>query len=137
MAKRRKTAAKKARKTTASKKRKAARKPSTRRAGSRRTAPVRETERNEGIRRAWAAFAHNIPAAALSAGHFKPEGAATSSTAFSDTKVPNGTYRVEGADWLLTFKGGAFVEAHHAPKHVDIKAISVPAHDGPEVSVAQ
>jgi hypothetical protein len=62
------------------------------------------------VRRAWGAFARAIPGPIHSSGHWaKPEDLPA-----DRVDVPNGIYRVSGADWILRFQGGVFVEAFRA-----------------------
>jgi hypothetical protein len=55
------------------------------------------------------AFRRQVPQGALGSGVY----AAKSGDRFAGqaNNIADGTYRVAGSDWLLTFKAGAFVEA--------------------------
>lgn len=68
------------------------------------------------VQKVWAQFARAIPFAAHSKGVHEVEPGKREDG--EDHGVPDGNYRVVGADWLLTFEGGRFVGAANA---VDVK----------------
>lgn len=67
---------------------------------------------HRAIRAAWTEFARAVPYAAQSSGVHVPSDEAVA--AAPDLGVPDGRYRVMGADWILTFADGKFVGAERA-----------------------
>lgn len=66
-------------------------------------------EQIEAVQRVWADFSRNIPQPAMSSGTHQLT--QDERKAAFDYGVPDGDYRVVGADWILTFERGRFVEA--------------------------
>lgn len=64
------------------------------------------------VRLVWDNFSRNVPYAAQSMGHHDLTD--EQRKAAPDHGVPDGRYRVIGADWILIFEGGRFVEAEKA-----------------------
>ncbi|NUU41381.1 hypothetical protein [Tardiphaga robiniae] len=63
----------------------------------------------EAIQKVWIEFSRGIPQSTLSSGVFELE--KDKRRAAKDHDVPDGDYRVIGADWILSFDNGRFVEA--------------------------
>lgn len=70
------------------------------------------SEQVGAVQKVWAQFARSIPFAAHSKGVHEVEPEKREDG--EDHGVPDGNYRVVGADWLLTFEGGRFVGAANA-----------------------
>ncbi len=68
-----------------------------------------DDEQISSIQKIWALFSRNVPFAAHSQGVWEIEKDKRKDAV--DHGVPDGDYRVLGADWILTFRGGRFVQA--------------------------
>lgn len=78
------------------------------RANKHKPAPIALEERDKIVRLLTRRFSSAIPAAAASSGVYQfPEGG-------PEYAIADGTYRVDGADWVLLFKGGCLLEAQRA-----------------------
>lgn len=71
----------------------------------------------ETVRRVWTRFSANVPYKAQSSGRF--EATEEDLTDERNHGVPDGRYRVLGADWILIFDGGWLVEAEKATTATD------------------
>jgi hypothetical protein len=78
----------------------------------------REDDHHRVLRAAFAQFARAIPAAAFSAGAHEPQ------EAVEVKGVPNGDYRIAGADWIMTVTNGAVTVFQRAHPGVDPKDVT-------------
>ena len=72
-------------------------------------------EQIAAVQKVWAWWSRNMPFSAQSSGAWEIEKEKRKDG--EDHGVPNGDYRVLGADWILTFHGGRFVSAARANIH--------------------
>jgi hypothetical protein len=85
-------------------------------------------EQVTAVQGVWAWWCRDVPYAAQSAGWWEMDKAQRKSA--TDHGVPDGDYRVLGADWILTFRGGRFIEATKARPDTRADSYSdVPAQD--------
>lgn len=84
-------------------------------------------EQVEAVQKVWIWWSRNIPLSAHSSGVWQID--ADSRKDAKDHGVPNGDYRVIGADWIMSFRGGRFVEAVRAA--ADTRADSYATVPGP------
>lgn len=84
-------------------------------------------EQIEAVQKVWTWWSRNIPLSAHSSGVWQIEAGARKEA--KDHGVPNGDYRVIGADWIMSFRGGRFVEAVRAA--ADTRADSYATVPGP------
>ncbi|WP_445493205.1 hypothetical protein [Rhodopseudomonas sp. RCAM05734] len=66
-------------------------------------------EHISAVQKVWAWWSRNVPQTAMSQGAWTLDRDARKEA--TDHGVPDGDYRVLGADWILTFAGGRFIEA--------------------------
>ncbi|HXF45753.1 MAG TPA: hypothetical protein VNK91_06505 [Burkholderiaceae bacterium] len=79
------------------------------------------------VRQVTSAFVGRLPAAARS-GHYRVEPGDQFDGSYA---VPDGHYRVVGADWIVAFRDGRFVEAYRAlPPDYGGAAVIAVAADG-------
>ncbi|WP_056292327.1 hypothetical protein [Afipia sp. Root123D2] len=64
------------------------------------------------IQKVWAWFSRNVPFAAQSSGVWEIDKDKRKDA--EDHGVPDGDYRVLGVDWILSFRGGRFIQASKA-----------------------
>jgi hypothetical protein len=90
--------------------------------------PELNAEQIATVQKVWAGFAINIPYKAMSQGRFELDEDELQTAV--DHEIPDGVYRVSGADWLLTFDQGRFVEAAKASPQTDpASSRSVPSSE--------
>lgn len=88
--------------------------------------PLTEGDVAEVVQKVWAQFARAIPQPAISSGSY----ALTKEQrkVAEDLGMPDGDYRIIGADWILRFEKGRFVEAVRGGPNTDPESyVSVPA----------
>lgn len=98
----------------------------------------KKEEYEDAVRRFNAKWSNSLPPRAVSTGHFEPN-REDDPYRNEQVRAPNGIYRVEGADWLLTIKGEVFIEAAKAvpPDYGGKGVVSIPADNaGPMPALA-
>lgn len=81
------------------------------------------------VQKLWTRFSRDLPRAALSAGHHEIDKDQRKQA--EDHGVPDGDYRVSGADWILTFEDGRLAGAKRGGPSADPASYAtVPSPEG-------